>query len=117
MSHKALVLSAAGVAAGAAAEELILRVPRGFTEATWDRIVARNATRAMTIIEIWARVSAMEYCLVGGATSVAGETVVVRDPVVLPDDVALVAKFTTTTAGDVLGLWAFGRERDAIVEE
>ncbi len=108
MSSKAILLSAVGVAAGGAAEELVLRIPMGYEETVWHRIVARNATREMTLTEIWVRVHAMEYCLRGAAQGAAGRTVQVETSVTVPDDAVLVAKFTTTTAGDVLGLWAFG---------
>ena len=113
MSQKAIILSAVGVAAGGAAEELILRIPRGYAETEWHRIVARNATTDMAIVEIWVRVHAMEYCLVGAAPGALARTVHVNTNVIAPDDASFVAKFTTAVAGDVLGLWAFGRERDA----
>lgn len=110
MSASAILLSAVGVAVGGAAEELVLRIPRGYEQTMWHRIVARNATRATTLTEIWIRVHTTEYCVRGAAQGVAGGTVHVDTRITVPDDAQIVAKFTTTTAGDVLGLWAFGHE-------
>lgn len=109
MSAKAILLSAVGVAAGGAAEEIVLQIPRGYEETLWHRVVARNGTTDMTIIEIWLRVHAWEYCLVGGAPGAIARTVHVNTSLIAPDDAQFVAKFTTAVAGDVLGLWAFGK--------
>ncbi len=109
MSKKAILLSAAGVAAGGAAEELVLQIPRGYEETLWHRVVARNGTTQMTLVEIWLRVHAWEYCLVGAAQGAAGRTVHANTSLIAPDDAQFVAKFTTAVVGDVLGLWAFGK--------
>jgi len=112
MSRKAVVLSVVRVAAGGSGEELILRVPVGFWETEWHRVVARDDTTSLTRLEIWARVHAMEYCLVADVPGAAARTVSVNTRFTAPDDVSFVAKFYDAVAGDVLGLWAFGEERE-----
>ncbi len=109
MSSKAILLSAGRAAAGGVAEELVLKIPRGYEEIVWHRIVARNGTRAMTLVEIWVRAHAWEYCLRGAAQAMGGGTVHVNTSITVPDDAEIVAKFTTAVVGDVLGLWAFGK--------
>lgn len=109
MSNKAILLSAVGVAAGGAAEELVLQIPLAYVETLWHRVVARNGTTDMTRVEIWLRAHAWEYCLVGDAPGALARTVHVNTSLIAPDDAQFVAKFTTAVAGDVLGLWAFGK--------
>lgn len=108
--HGAILLSVAKVAAGGALEELILRIPRGYNETVWHRLVARNKTTSMDKIELWVRANTSEYLLRASAQGAIGRTVHLDTSTTVPDDAVFVAKFTTAVVGDVIEMYAFGHE-------